>query len=88
MHVYPESEDENMWADGDLVFIAGPNTVKCWRIKERFLQPAQHVIDRVALDDDKDWCYFDDTKLFCYLEVIGMAPNTEEGIAGLVALGK
>ncbi len=76
-----------MWVDGDLVFLANENTniVNIYRVKERFQDPSQGIVDKVCLDDEIPWCYHDETKVFSILEHLGLTRNTEEGIQELLA---
>jgi hypothetical protein len=85
MHVYP-GDFEEWWTQDDLVCVWNKQTnmVNVYRIKERFQEPTQERIDAYALDDDIPWCYFDDSRVFCVLEQLGMVRNTLEGILALV----
>lgn len=86
MHIWPDDDTQEMWFKDDVIFIGDKptNVVHLYRIKERFLRPPQHIIDKYSLDDDIHWHYNDDTRVFSVCEKLGAVPNTEEDIQRLL----
>jgi hypothetical protein len=86
MHIWPAEDTQEMWFKDDVIFIwdKPTNVVHLFRIKERFLQPPQYVIDKYSLTDEDHWHYNDDTRVFSVCEGLGNVPNTEEDIQHLL----
>jgi hypothetical protein len=89
MHVYAYDDDQEMYFRDDLIGLVTAGQIQLFRIKERFEAPSQGIIDRYTVGKDSGPYYIqDDTRVFYVLEEIGTAPNTEEGIDGLLDKAK
>lgn len=59
-HIFPDEQQE-LHMQGELIAIEDKpsRTLHIYRVKERFLDPQQHVIDKHCLNDSVDWFWHD-----------------------------